>query len=68
MAAGDEGIGFVMGYHVEELGEDVGVILLIGAAVAMTRLSRAGGLSLEYIDHHPARHEQQPVWAPVASG
>jgi hypothetical protein len=66
MAAGDEGIGFVIGYHVEELGEDVGVILLIGAAVAMTRLSRAGGLSLEYVDHHPAHDEQHPVRASVA--
>jgi hypothetical protein len=66
MAAGDEGIGFVMGYHVEELGEDVGVILLIGAAVAMTRLSRAGGLSLEYVDH-PAHLDQHRAVASVGS-
>jgi hypothetical protein len=48
MAAGNEGIGFVVGYHVEELGEDVGVILLIAAAVAMTRVSGDGRLSLAY--------------------
>lgn len=48
MAAGNEGIGFVIGYHVEELGEDVGVILLIAAACAMTRLSCDGGLTLAY--------------------
>ncbi|QYN33065.1 hypothetical protein K1T35_31635 [Pseudonocardia sp. DSM 110487] len=58
MAAGNEGTGFVMGYHVEELGEDIGVILLIGAAVSMTRLSRAGGLALEYADH-PAHLDQR---------
>jgi hypothetical protein len=60
MAAGNEGIGFVVGYHVEELGEDVGVILLIGAAVAMTRLSlsRDGGLSLTYVEQ-PARLDQR---------
>jgi hypothetical protein len=51
MAAGNEGIGFVVGYHVEEIGEDVGVILLIGAAAAMTRVSCAGGFVLRYVDH-----------------
>jgi hypothetical protein len=51
MAAGNEGIGFVAGYHVEELAEDVGVILLIGAAAAMTRISRGGCLTLTYADH-----------------
>jgi hypothetical protein len=66
MAAGNEGIGFAVGYHVEELGEDFGVILLIGAAVVMTRVSRGGGFTLSYAgrpahllhthtDRHPAR-------------
>ncbi|GAA5130886.1 hypothetical protein [Pseudonocardia adelaidensis] len=48
MAARNEGIGFVIGYHVEELGEDVGVILLIAAAAAMTRVSCDGRLTLSY--------------------
>jgi hypothetical protein len=66
MAAGNEGIGFVVGYHVEELGEDVGVILLMGAAIAMTRVSRNGGLALTYVDS-PAHLDQHPVRASVGS-
>jgi hypothetical protein len=62
MAAGNEGTGFVLGYHVEELGEDVGVILLIGAAVAMTRLSRDEGLALRYADR-PEHLAHPPVRA-----
>jgi hypothetical protein len=71
MAAGNEGIGFVVGYHVEELTEDVGVILLIGAAVAMTGLARDGGLSLTYADR-PARLDQRKsdagVPGPISAG
>ncbi|WP_147253767.1 hypothetical protein [Pseudonocardia hierapolitana] len=71
MAAGNEGIGFVMGYHVEELAEGVGVILLIGAAAAMTRLSRDGGLSLTYADH-PERSDRRKsdagVPGPISAG
>jgi hypothetical protein len=60
MAAGNEGTGFVLGYHVEELGEDVGVILLIGAATTMTRVSRGGGLALVYADRPSDDHLVQP--------
>jgi hypothetical protein len=60
MAAGNEGTGFVLGYHVEELGEDVGVILLIGAAAVMTRVSRGGGLVLVYAGHPSDDHLVQP--------
>lgn len=71
MAAGNEGIGFVVGYHVEELTEDVGVILLIGAAVAMTGLARDGGLSLTYADR-PAgldqRRSDAGVPGPISAG
>jgi hypothetical protein len=65
MAAGNEGIGFVVGYHVEELGEDVGVILLIGAAVAMTRVSRGRSFVLRYVDQpaQPPRLDQHLVKA-----
>jgi hypothetical protein len=48
MAAGNEGLGFVIAYHVEELGEDVGVILLIAAAATTTRVTRDGRLILTY--------------------
>jgi hypothetical protein len=67
MAAGNEGIGFAVGYHVEELGEDVGVILLIGAAVAMTRVSRRDGLVLRYVDD-PARRSFRTPAGPRSSG
>ncbi len=69
MAAGNEGIGFVVGYHVEELTEDVGVILLIGAAVEMTRVSRNGGFALRYVDHpaHLPRLDQHPARASAGS-
>ncbi|MHA6620902.1 hypothetical protein [Pseudonocardia sp. DLS-67] len=66
MAAGNEGIGFVIGYHVEELGEDVGVILLVAAAAAMTRVSGDGRLALVYADR-PALLPD-PVRAPARSG
>jgi hypothetical protein len=63
MAAENEGIGFVVGYHLEELGEDVGVILLIGAAAAMTRISRNDGLVLRYVGAaaHPSQPDRHPV-------
>ncbi|HVL86370.1 MAG TPA: hypothetical protein VM367_19045 [Pseudonocardia sp.] len=49
MAAGDEGLGFVVGYHVEELGENVAALLMLGAALAAVRLERDGrGLLLRY--------------------
>jgi hypothetical protein len=68
MAEGNEGIGFVVGYHVEELGEDVGVILLIGAAAAMTRISRNDGLVLRYVGAaaHPSQPDPHPV--PTSAG
>jgi hypothetical protein len=65
MAAGNEGLGFVLGYHVEELAEDVGVILLIGAALGTTRLSRDGGLSLTYADR---RESDAGVRGPIPAG
>jgi hypothetical protein len=69
MAAGNEGIGFVIGYHVEELGEDVGVIFLIGAAAAMTRISCGGCLALTYADHPASlpRRDQHLVPTPAGS-
>lgn len=69
MAAGNEGIGFVLGYHVEELGEGVGVILLLGAAVSMTRLSCGDGFALRYVDDraHRPHLEEHPVRASVGS-
>jgi hypothetical protein len=70
MAAGNEGIGFVLGYHVEELGEDVGVILLIGAAAAMTRISRNDGLVLRYVGApvHPSNLDRHPVLTSAGPG
>lgn len=68
MAAGNEGTGFVLGYHVEELAEDVGVILLIGAAVTTTRISRAGGLVLEYVTHLDQRDSDAGVPRPIPAG
>jgi hypothetical protein len=70
MAAGNEGIGFVVGYHVEELGEDVGVILLIGAAAAMTRISRNDGLVLRYVGAptHPSQPDRHPVRTTAGPG
>ena len=70
MAAGNEGIGFVVGYHVEELGEDVGVLLLIGAAVAMTRISRNDGLVLSYIGApaHPSPPDRHLVRTSAGPG
>lgn len=61
MAAGNEGLGFVIAYHVEELGEDVGVILLIAAAATMTRVTCDGGLTLTYA----RRSAPLPVPAPI---
>lgn len=60
MAAGNEGLGFAVGYHIEELAEDVGVILLIAAAAAATRLSRGAGISLAR-SALPARPDPDPV-------
>jgi hypothetical protein len=70
MAAGNEGIGFVLGYHVEELGEDVGVILLIGAAAAMTRVSRNDGLVLRYVGApaRPSSLDRHPVLTSAGPG
>jgi hypothetical protein len=70
MAEGNEGIGFVVGYHVEELGEDVGVILLIGAAAAMTRISRNDGLVLRYVGApaHPSQPDRHPVRTSASPG
>lgn len=49
MAAGDEGLGFVLGYHVEEIGENIAALLLLGAAATATRLRHGDGeLSLGY--------------------
>jgi hypothetical protein len=61
MAAGNEGLGFVIAYHVEELGEDVGVILLIAAAATMTRVTCDGRLVLTYA----RRSAPLPVPAPL---
>ena len=60
MAAGNEGLGFAVGYHIEELAEDVGMILLIAAAAAATRLSRGAGISLAR-SALPARPDPDPV-------
>jgi hypothetical protein len=59
----------VVGYHVEELGEDVGVILLIWAAAAMTRISRGGCLTLTYAGHAAPlpRRDDHRVRAPAGS-
>jgi hypothetical protein len=51
MAAGNEGIGFALGYHVEEFGENLGGLLMIGAAAAMIRIERHGGFVLRYVEH-----------------
>lgn len=49
MAAGNENVGFVLAYHVEELGENVAALLLLGAATTATRLRRSdGGVTLSY--------------------
>jgi hypothetical protein len=71
MAARNEGLGFVLSYHVEEVGEDVGVLLLIGAAAAMIRITRHGGFVLQYgtTPKHttpPHRHRLPSSTSPVA--
>lgn len=49
MADENEGTGFVLTYHVEELGENVGALLLLGAASSAVSLTRdGGGLALRY--------------------
>lgn len=49
MAAGNEGIGFVLTYHVEELGENLGTLLLLAAACTAVSLTREdGALAVRY--------------------
>jgi hypothetical protein len=49
MAVGNEGLAFALGYHVEELGENVAALLLLGSAAAATRVTAEdGGLALRY--------------------
>lgn len=50
MAAGNEGTGFALGYHVEELGENVAALLFLAAAAGTLRVGPAdGALAVRYI-------------------
>ncbi|MPZ64764.1 MAG: hypothetical protein GEU83_04355 [Pseudonocardiaceae bacterium] len=44
MAADNEGIAFVLIYHIEELGENVGALMLLAAAVTAVTITRTGGV------------------------
>ncbi len=49
IAAGHHGTAFALVYHTEELGENVGALLLLGAAVAAVSLAREEGeLTVQY--------------------
>lgn len=59
MAEANEGLGFTLGYHVEELGEDLGSIMLMAAAVAAVRRTRVdGGFAARYTGGD--RHRTDP--------
>ncbi|GAA4780901.1 hypothetical protein GCM10023200_12710 [Actinomycetospora chlora] len=56
----------VLAYHVEELGENVGALLLIGAATsALTVRRRAGALGVRYVGAGEPVEEDGPEPAPV---
>lgn len=44
MAADNEGTAFVLVYHAEELGENLGALMLLAAATTAVTLDRTGGL------------------------
>lgn len=49
IAAGHHGTAFALVYHTEELGENVGALLLLGAAVTAVSIARADGeLTVQY--------------------
>lgn len=49
MAAGNENLGFTLTYHVEELGENVGTLLMLAAALSAVSVTREdGGLAIRY--------------------
>ncbi|MFC5237330.1 hypothetical protein [Pseudonocardia zijingensis] len=68
MAAGNEGLGFAVGYHVEELGEDVGVILLIAAALATARVTGGRSLTLSYADRRAPLPDPVPARQGASGG
>ncbi|MGH4014150.1 MAG: hypothetical protein ACRDSL_09525 [Pseudonocardiaceae bacterium] len=50
MAAQNEGIGFTLTYHVEELGENIGALLLLAAAFSAVCITpEDGGLTVRYV-------------------
>lgn len=55
MQVGDEGTGFTLLYHVEELGENVAAIMLLGAAGTALSVSRSGGALGVRFTASPAR-------------
>ncbi len=49
MAADNQGIAFALVYHTEELGENIGALLLLAAAATAVTIRRTGGvLDLDY--------------------
>lgn len=61
IAVGESGPLYVLTYHAEELGENIGVLLLLAAAArSLTITERAGSYQLHYGLHH--QHERlQPA-------
>lgn len=54
MADGHEGIGFTLTYHLEELGENIGAVLVLAAAATAVTVTRTGGgLDIGYRSGRP---------------
>ncbi|WP_156753433.1 hypothetical protein [Actinokineospora pegani] len=62
LADGETGPRYVLTYHAEELAENVGVLLMLAAAVLSVRTERAGGgFALRYTGTPVARRESESV-------
>ncbi|HEY0636421.1 MAG TPA: hypothetical protein VGD67_02135 [Pseudonocardiaceae bacterium] len=49
LGSGETGVGYVLTYHAEELGENIGALLMVAAAVQALRLTRSDhGVEISY--------------------